>query len=193
MKNFFNKNRLMFILRYFLGRTPWDTNITPPEVVEFINQTPPGKALDLGCGTGTNAMALARAGWEATGVDFAPKAIRIARKKAAEAGLKIDFHVGDVADLSMLTGPFDYVLDIGCLFTLNNDDRKKYAENLAMVVNPGGVFMLYAKLPRIRKGVPWGISPEEVDSLLEGSFEKLRFVAGSENEFPSAWYWYGKK
>jgi 2-polyprenyl-3-methyl-5-hydroxy-6-metoxy-1,4-benzoquinol methylase len=94
------------------------TPFTPPEVMEFIAQTRPGKALDLGCGTGTNAITLARHGWQVTGVDFSPKAIRQARRKATAEGLKIEFHAADVTDLAMLTGPYDYVLDIGCLFTL---------------------------------------------------------------------------
>ena len=74
----FFSSRWKFEWRYWRGTTPWDTNITPPEVKEFIAAAPPGKALDLGCGTGTNAITLAQHGWQATGVDFAPKAIRTA-------------------------------------------------------------------------------------------------------------------
>lgn len=69
--------------RYWRRQTPWDTQVTPPEVMEFIARTPPGKAVDLGCGTGTNAITLARHGWRVTGVDFVPKAILAARAKAA--------------------------------------------------------------------------------------------------------------
>ena len=74
-------NRWKFHWRYWRRQTPWDTQVTPPEVMEFIARTPPGKALDLGCGTGTNAIALARHGWRVTGVDFIPKAILAARGK----------------------------------------------------------------------------------------------------------------
>ena len=95
-------NRWKFQWRYWRRQTPWDTQITPPEVMEFIARTPPGKALDLGCGTGTNAITLARHGWQVTGVDFASKAISAARRKAAGAGLKIDFHTADVTDLALL-------------------------------------------------------------------------------------------
>ena len=100
----FISGRWKFEWRYWRGNTPWDTNITPPEVMEFIAASPPGKALDLGCGTGTNAITLARHGWQATGVDFAPKAIRAARRKAKQAGFEIDFHCADASDLAMLTG-----------------------------------------------------------------------------------------
>src|SRR5688500_14230632 len=66
---------------YRRGKTPWDTGIPPPELVEVIegpNALEPGRALDLGCGTGTNAMYLAQHGWTAVGVDFSSHAIESA-------------------------------------------------------------------------------------------------------------------
>ena len=193
LKTFVNRSRLMFQWRYLRKQTPWDTHITPPEVLEFISSASPGRALDLGCGTGTNAITLARHGWRATGVDFVAGAIQTARKKAAKAGLKIDFHVGDVTDLSMLTDPYDYVLDIGCLFTLEEKERQKYAKNLGRLLKPAGMYMLYAWLPRPRKGTTWGISPEMVEALFHSHFSKVRSVVGEENNFPTAWYWYQRK
>ncbi|MCU0573261.1 MAG: class I SAM-dependent methyltransferase [Syntrophobacteraceae bacterium] len=187
------RSRWGFEWRYWRRQTPWDTQITPPEVMELLDRHPPGRALDLGCGTGTNAITLARHGWEVTGVDFAPRAIRMARRKAAEAGFKIAFHAADVSDLSMLTGPYDYVLDIGCLFVLGDRERSRYAETLARLTIPGSWYMLYAWLPRPWQGGTWGISPEEVDVLLEGSFEKVRQVMGEEKGHASAWYWYRRR
>jgi 2-polyprenyl-3-methyl-5-hydroxy-6-metoxy-1,4-benzoquinol methylase len=158
--------------------------------MEFIANTSPGRALDLGCGTGTNAITLTRHGWQVTGVDFAPKAIRQARRKAAADDLEIEFHVADVADLRMLSGPYDYVLDIGCLFTLKENDRIKYANEVARLLRPLGDYMLYAWLPRPWKGGVWGISAETVESLLRGAFVRTRLVIGEEKGYPSAWHWY---
>lgn len=188
-----NRSRLMFQWRYFRRQTPWDTDTTPPEVIEFIKKTPPGRALDLGCGTGTNAITLASHGWEVTGVDFVKKAIRAARQKAAKAGCNIDFHVADVTDLSMLSDVYDYALDIGCMFTLSRDDQMKYAETLAGLLRPEGWYMLYAWLPRLRKGKIWGISTETVEALLKPSFIKLRCVVGEESGYPTAWYWFQRR
>ena len=188
-----NPSLWRFQCSYWRGQTPWDTQMTPPEVMEFIAQAPPGKALDLGCGTGTNAITLARHGWQVTGVDFVPRAIRTARRKAAEAGLKIEFHTADVTDLSMLTGGYDYVLDIGCLFTLGEKERVRYAEALARLLRPQGWYMLYAWLPRPWKGGGWGISAEEVESLLQADFTKMRMVMGEEKGHPSAWYWFQRR
>jgi 2-polyprenyl-3-methyl-5-hydroxy-6-metoxy-1,4-benzoquinol methylase len=161
--------------------------------MEFIANTSPGKALDLGCGTGTNAITLTRHGWQVTGVDFASKAIRQARRKAAADELEIEFHVADVADLKILTDPYDYVLDIGCLFTLKENDRIRYANDLARLLRPQGDYMLYAWLPRTWKGGVWGISAEAVESLLHDAFMRTRLAIGEERGFPSAWYWYQRR
>ena len=189
----FLPNRWKFQWRYWRRQTPWDTQITPPEVMEFIHRTPPGKALDLGCGTGTNAITLARHGWRVTGVDFIPKAVFTARAKAARSGLAIDFLVASVTDLSALSGPFDYVLDIGCLHALNADDRLRYVVNLSRLLRPQAWYMLYAWLPRPSEGVVVGISTEEVESLLRGNFSSARIAIGEENDNPSAWYWYQRR
>jgi len=189
----FFSSRWKFDWRYWRGNTPWDTNITPPEVMEYINGTPPGRALDLGCGTGTNAITLARHGWQSTGVDFAPRAIRAARRKAKQAGFKIDFHCADVSDLGMLDGPYDYVLDIGCLFTLKDNARIGYARELVRLLRPQGDYMLYAWLPRPWKGGVWGISAEAVESLLNNHFMRTRLVIGEDKGHPSAWYWYQRR
>jgi 2-polyprenyl-3-methyl-5-hydroxy-6-metoxy-1,4-benzoquinol methylase len=187
------RSRWGFQWRYWRRQTPWDTQITPPEVVEFIGNNAPGKALDLGCGTGTNAITLASHGWEVTGVDFAPRAVREACRKAEAAGLRIEFHAADVTDLGMLTGPYDYVLDIGCLFVLDGDGRRRYAKELARLTKPSAWYMLYAWLPRPWQGGLWGISAEEVEALIGGQFRRLRHVIGEERGHGSVWYWYQRR
>ena len=161
--------------------------------MEFLARTPPGKALDLGCGTGTNAITLARLGWRVTGVDFIPKAIFNARTKAAGSGLTIDFLVASVTDLSALADPFDYVLDIGCLHALKAEDRTRYAANLSRLLQPKAWYMLYAWLPRTREGGVVGIPTEEVESLLRADLVNVRTAIGEENGNPSAWYWFQRR
>src|SRR5579885_2975421 len=96
------QDRWLFTIMYWRGRPPWDTGISPPELVEAIEgpqALPPGRALDLGCGTGTNALYLARHGWQVTGIDFAAPAIEQARRKAQAAGTPpgtVRFIRGDV-------------------------------------------------------------------------------------------------
>jgi len=189
----FLPNRWKFRWRYLFRQTPWDTQVTPPEVMDFIARTPPGKALDLGCGTGTNAVTLARAGWRVTGVDFIPEAILAARAKAARGGFAIDFLVASVADLSAVSGPFDYALDIGCLHALKAEDRMRYAVNLSRLLRPQAWYMLYAWLPRQRNGRGAGISGKEVESLLESDLSLVRTAIGEERGNPSAWYWFQRR
>jgi SAM-dependent methyltransferase len=161
--------------------------------MDFIARTPPGKALDLGCGTGTNSITLARHGWRVTGVDFIPQAILTARAKAARSGYAIDFLVASVTDLSALSGPFDYALDIGCLHSLKADDRMRYAVNLSRLLRPQAWCMLYAWLPRPREGGVAGISADEVESLLRADFSLVRTAMGEEHGNPSAWYWFQRR
>lgn len=175
---------------YWVKRTPWDTRITPPEVMQYLDNATPGRALDLGCGTGTNAITLAHHGWQVTGLDFARRAIQIARHRAQRAGLEIDFRTGDVSDLSGLTGVYAFALDIGCLHTIPNPTRPGYASQLAVRVRPGGTFMLYAWLPRTWRGKKVGLSTYQVRELFGQSFRLERHIIGKEKEFGSAWYWF---
>ena len=118
------RNRLWDLL-YLLGRTPWDTRITPPELIEVIEgkQIPPGNALDIGCGTGTNTMYLSQHGFETMGVDISILAVMIARYRAWRAGTTVNYYAIDVLELGKrgkpaIAAPFDFILDIGCLNSL---------------------------------------------------------------------------
>ena len=192
-ERYFNRQRWRFYWLYQRGKTPWDTNITPPEVMDFIAANKAGRALDLGCGTGTNAISLARHGWQVTGVDFVPKAIRMARAKSRGSGLKVDFHCASVTDLSTFTGAYDYALDIGCLFGLGAEERTQYVRHLERLTQPGACYMLYAWFPRSWKGRMVGLTEEGVEALLEPSFVREKMVAGEEKGFASAWYWYRRR
>lgn len=141
MVQFFRK--ILFSLSYFQD-PPWDTGISPPELLAFLDNHPPGRALDLGCGTGTNVLTMARRGWEAFGVDFAPPAISAARRKARRAGLDATFYVDDVTRLKRITGRFDLVLDMGCFHSLPADKRAEYVQNLPGLLLPGATYLLYA-------------------------------------------------
>jgi SAM-dependent methyltransferase len=96
--------RKLYNLIYRFSAPRWDTNITPPEVVTVIEgaaAVPAGRALDLGCGTGTNVIYLAQHGWKAVGVDFSPIAIQQACQKAQDTP-GATFVEGDVSQLSHL-------------------------------------------------------------------------------------------
>jgi len=151
---------------------------------------PPGRALDLGCGTGTNCIYLARHGWEVVGVDFSAVAIRRARRRARRAGVTVRFYRADVTDLSFLDGPFDLALDTGCLHSVPSERWERYAEELARLVRPGGLYLLYAFSLRPDRVVPRGFAPEEVRDLFAAAFVIEREEQGGDPSGPpAAWYW----
>ena len=80
---------LFWDVMYLFKKTPWDTGITPPEIVAVIEsgKVPIGRALDLGCGTGTNAMYLAQHGFTVTAIDVSRRAIALAKRKSRSAQL----------------------------------------------------------------------------------------------------------
>ncbi|HET6822700.1 MAG TPA: class I SAM-dependent methyltransferase, partial [Anaerolineales bacterium] len=129
--------RFLFHYWYF-RQPPWDTGISPPELLEFIQNHKPGRAIDIGCGTGTNVITLAQAGWDVTGVDFAPHATKLARQKAAKAGVQAGFLIKDATTLEGIQGPFDLALDLGCFHGIPPKGRVKYLDRLHRILTPGG-------------------------------------------------------
>jgi cyclopropane fatty-acyl-phospholipid synthase-like methyltransferase len=183
--------KLFFNIQY-LKHPPWDTGISPPELIHFMDGHQPGRALDLGCGTGTNAIALARRGWQVTGVDFARGALRTARSKAKNAGLQIDFQIADVSRLPGISGPFDLILDIGCFHSLPSNAKKRYLVNLDNLLSASGSYMLYAFLcPPGQQGT--GVLQTDLDALMS-QFQMVFRQDGTERGLrASAWFIFERK
>jgi SAM-dependent methyltransferase len=137
--------RLEFQYLYF-RRPPWDTGMSPPELLEFMETHEPGRAIDIGCGTGTNVITLAKAGWQVTGVDFAPRAIKLAKQKVRQADVQADLRVADATELRGIHGSFDLALDLGCFHGIPPDGQRKYMQQLHRILAPGGFWLLYAFL-----------------------------------------------
>ncbi len=134
---------LMFNLLYF-GRPAWDTGISPPELIELLDQVSPGHVLDVGCGTGTNLLTMAERGWQVTGLDFAWLSVLKARRKLRRAGCPARVLRRDVTDDLDLGNSYNLVLDMGCFHGLSPDGRLQYRENLNRWLKPGGTYLLYA-------------------------------------------------
>jgi SAM-dependent methyltransferase len=137
--------RFFFRLSYLLGFKPWDSGISPPELVEQIEGPTalrPGRAIDIGCGTGTNCQYMLDHGWDVTGVDYVPRALALAKRKAPGAKLL----VGDVTRLRDLgvSGPFDLMLDIGCFHSIPEARRSAYVREATAVVAPGATLLMFA-------------------------------------------------
>ena len=128
---------------FYLGNPPWDSGISPPELMDFLDKHEPGRAIDLGCGTGTNVITLAQRGWQVTGVDFVRRAVKQARRKAKDAGIQANLQVGDVTKLDTIHGPFEFALDLGCFHGLSDAGKRAYLDNLERLLAPGGYWLMY--------------------------------------------------
>ena len=191
-------NRLIYRLTYWLGMTNWDSDETPREVQEAFQagDIPPGAALDLGCGTGTNTIFMAKQGRQAIGLDFVPEAIKKARGKAQQAGVngRARFQVSDVTCLDEMDLPQSgFALDMGCFHGLSPDGQRRYAEGLAKTMVPGGRYMLYALDPRKEVGFSFGMQPEAVEAIFAPWFDIVRVERGSFWSRQSTWFWMERK
>ncbi len=190
---------LFWDLMYLFKKTPWDTGITPPEIVAMLDsgKVPVGRALDLGCGTGTNAITLAQRGFEVTAIDVSRRAIGLARRKARSAALldRIRFARGDVTLMRhwALSHSIDFAYDIGCFHSLAAEARRRYVAALTAVLKPGACYMLYAFEPQADRA---GVALDEIaalfdpayrlDAMRRGNDDRGRGSEGSGRG--SAWY-----
>ncbi len=178
--------------RYIQRNTPWDTGITPPELLELVESgqlRPPGVALDLGCGTGTNVNFLTRLGFTAIGVDLAWRAVASARRKALAAGLPALFLAGDLAHLPLDGIQASFVLDMGCLHGLSEEKRQGYAHWLTSLTGPGALYLLYGfdQAPEgDRSGR--GFAPGEIAARFAPQFDLLWQRPSWQGDDPVAWY-----
>lgn len=183
--------KIRFTLLYLI-KPRWDTNISPPELVDFIQKHPAGKALDLGCGTGTNAITLARHGWQVTGVDFVGSAIRKARRKAQQAGVQVEFFTGDVTNLEHINTSYDLVLDIGCFHTLPTEKKVKYLKNILRLVSPQGIYLLYAFINSSSDNNLPGLTFSDLQNINSVLHLIWREDGTDHNQVQSAWLAYSK-
>ncbi|MGD0982942.1 MAG: class I SAM-dependent methyltransferase [Acidimicrobiales bacterium] len=131
-------------LAYRFGKPRWDSTEPRSELEAVVTGRVPGRALDLGCGTGANAIYLARQGWEVVGVDFVANAIETAKSRALSAGVTASFLLGDVAQLGKagVRGPFDLLVDVGCYHAIPDGLRDAYAAGVAAVARESADFYL---------------------------------------------------
>jgi len=133
-----------FADRYATGIPPWDIGRPQSEFVRLAAEGAiRGSVLDVGCGTGENALHLAGLGHEVWGIDGAPLAIERAQTRARARAIEAAFMVGDARALAGLGRTFDTAIDSGLFHVFPDDDRARYVRSLASALKPGGrLFML---------------------------------------------------
>jgi SAM-dependent methyltransferase len=157
----------------------WHSSTSPPELVAAIDDGwlgVPGRALDLGCGLGTELAHLARHGVAFTvGVDRSIAALQHAHQLHPD----VRFVQGDVLRLPFPDSTFDVALDRGCFHYLPATDRPRYAAEVGRVLRPGGRFLLRACL------YAQGVRNDLTEPVIRRTFADWRIVSLRQDSIPS--------
>ncbi|WP_188758746.1 class I SAM-dependent methyltransferase [Edaphobacter acidisoli] len=179
---------------YASGQLPWDTGQPEPLLVEFVtsSEVKPGPTLEIGAGTGTNAIWLAERGFDVLGVDVSPLAVERAQAKINGRALRCRFTALDILATPPSEGPFQFVFDRGCFHVFDEPgERQQFAARVAAALVPGGWWL---SLIGSTEGPPREVGPprrsaHEVTLAIEPALEivELRSVEFREHG-AKAWF-----
>lgn len=129
---------------YASGQLPWDTGEPEPLLVEFVNSggVTPCPALEIGAGTGTNAIWMAERGFDVLGVDVSPLAVERAQAKMEGRALRCRFAARDFLAAPPLDDHYQFVFDRGCFHVFDEPgEREQFAAQVAAALAPGGLWL----------------------------------------------------
>ena len=162
---------------YQSDAAPWETKHPSTELQRVIGQekVQPCRAIELGCGTGINAVWLAQQGFEVTAVDISPRAIEKARGRAAAAGVKIRFVVADVLDLKEVSDTYAFFFDRGCYHVVREFDVQAYLRTLRQITVPGSLgLVLTGNARETHEDGPPVVTEEQLRAELPPVFEIIQ-------------------
>ena len=176
-------------LMYRFGIAPWewrDVAGTWQPILEGQNALAAGRALDVGCGTGRDAVYLAKHGWRVTAVDFAEDALAKARQRGADEGVQVEWIQGDVGRLDQLGLEPGYTLlyDFGCIQGLADAARRGAANGLTRLAAPGASLLLFAFKRGRHILLPRGMDQGDVGALLGGGWHLAQTNSVKEDRMP---------
>jgi SAM-dependent methyltransferase len=184
---------LFFRVAYLVGFKPWDSEVPPPELVALVEgdrALPVGKFLDIGCGTAPCTVYAARHGWDATGVDIVPRALKAARRRVAGSGVAARLIEGDVTRLKTLGvgAGYSLLLDKGCYHAIPGGRRDAYRDEVATAASPSATFLMFAFERSHRPLFPAGIDPGEVDIRFGRDWRVVADVKGEGPGLAPHWF-----
>lgn len=182
--------------RYRSGDTPWDHGTPDSNLIDTVTgwPVPACSVLEIGCGTGDNAIWLAGQGFKVTGCDIAETAIQTARTKASEQRADCSFLVTDFLKTRIPGAPFDFAFDRGCLHTCHSGrEHRRFAGCVASHLGPGGLWLTLtgnADEPKRNPGPPQ-LTARKLAAAVEPFFEILSLQSGAfgsgQEQPPLAW------
>jgi SAM-dependent methyltransferase len=134
---------------YREGTPPWDVGTPSAELAQVLDeyQLRPQTVLEIGCGSGADAVLLARRRFEVTAVDCSPIAVERARVRAEQQDAWIHFVLADIFDFARSAGQFDFVYDRGLYHALRQVNLERYLDVLWRVTRPGSYYLCLAGAP----------------------------------------------
>jgi cyclopropane fatty-acyl-phospholipid synthase-like methyltransferase len=130
-------------IKAYEGEPPWEVHQPQPAFVRLEEEGKiVGSVLDIGCGTGANAIYLAQRGHDVLAFELVPRAIELAKKHLGSRELPVDFRVADVLRLGDLGREFDTAIDSGVFHVFSDKDRTRYTENIHRQLKPGAKLYL---------------------------------------------------
>src|SRR5215468_5911785 len=163
--------------QYREGGPIWDSDQPTSELKRVVaaDRIAPCRALELGCGTGSNAVWLAQQGFDVTAVDLAPLALERAEARAKAAGVKVRFVAASVLEPPDLGGPFPFFFDRGCYHVVRRVDVAAFLRTLQRVTGPGSTGLVLAGNAREPHDPgPPVVSEQEIRDELGRVFEVVR-------------------
>ena len=171
--------------RYPLEALPWELGRPRKVLVELVEKglIKRGKALDICCGAGTNALYLTKKGFQVTGIDISSKAIEYAKEKAREANARTRFQVQNFLNLPFEDEEFDFVFDMGCFHHVKVKDRSTFIRGIHRVLKKGGSYLMVCF--SYRNGPVWNhFTKEQIIQLFSNHFKikNIEHIASVEGD-----------
>jgi SAM-dependent methyltransferase len=159
------------------SRPPWDKGFPSSHLKAALEngRFKPGRAVVLGCGTGTNAILLAQKGFDVTAIDVAPTALNLAEQKAKTAGVKVRWLLADVLAPPADLKPFDFIFDRGCYHGVRRGNARGYVEAVKRLSQPGTqILILAGNANEERHYGPPRVKEEELRDDFSSNFDFVR-------------------
>lgn len=171
--------------RYPLEALPWELGRPRKVLVELVEKglIKRGKALDICCGAGTNALYLTKKGFQVTGIDISSKAIEYAKEKARKANARTRFQVQNFLNLPFEDEEFDFVFDMGCFHHVKVKDRSTFIRGIHRVLKKGGSYLMVCF--SYRNGPAWNhFTKEQIIQLFSNHFKikNIEHIASVEGD-----------